>query len=494
MSPGQAGDDTRIGEAGSAGGGAEVIDLSAPVGVHVVGVGGAGMSAIASILAAMGHTVSGSDLKASAGLERLRAQGVTVHVGHDAAHVGDVDAVAVSTAVPERNAEVRAARARGIPVLRRADILAAIAATRRTVAVSGTHGKTTASSMLALVLVAAGMRPSFLVGGELNEIGSGAVWDRGEWFVVEADESDGTFTELAAEIAVVTNVEADHLDFYGDMAAIEAAFDRFLAAAPGPTVVCADDPVAARLGRAHGALTYGTSDSADVRILDPRPARAGVTFKLARQDEVLGEVHLPVPGLHNARNAAAAITAGLALGAPFEAGRDALARYAGVARRFQYRGEVAGVTVVDDYAHNPGKVRAVLAAAAAGGWRRVVAVFQPHRYSRTEDLAQEFGDAFADADVVVLTDVYGAGEAPRPGVTGRLLVNAVLDHRPRSRVVWLPQRATIVPFLARELRPGDLCLTLGAGDITSLADELLPALARRPGADVTHREHAVGAS
>jgi len=467
--------------------GKATLDLTVPVRVHVIGIGGAGMSAIASILAAMGHTVSGSDLKASAGLERLRAQGVTVHVGHDAAHVGELDVVAVSTAVPDTNPEARAARARGIPVLRRADILAAIAATRRTVAVSGTHGKTTTSSMLALVLAAAGMRPSFLVGGELNEIGSGAAWDTGEWFVVEADESDGTFTELAAEVAVVTNVEADHLDYYGDMEAIEAAFDRFLAAAPGPTVVCADDPVAARLGRAHGSLTYGTAEGADVRILDPRSERAGASFTLSRHDEVLGEVRLPVPGLHNARNATAAITAGLALGAPFAVARDALGRYAGVARRFQYRGEQAGITVVDDYAHNPGKVRAVLAAAASGGWRRVVAVFQPHRYSRTEDLAPEFGDAFEDADVLVLTDVYGAGEPPRPGVTGRLLVNSVLDHHPRSRVVWLPQRASIVPFLARELRAGDLCLTLGAGDITSLADDLLPVLGRRSEADLARR-------
>jgi UDP-N-acetylmuramate--alanine ligase len=364
-------------------------------------------------------------------------------------------------------------------VLRRAEILTAIVATRRTVAVSGTHGKTTTSSMLALVLVEAGLRPSFIVGGELNEIGSGAVWDDGDWFVVEADESDGTFTELAAEVAVVTNVEADHLDHFGSLAAIEAAFDRFLADAPGPNLVCADDPGAARLGRAHGAVTYGTATDADYRIIDPHTERAGATFTLAHGDEVLGEVRLPVPGLHNVRNAAAALVVGLHVGAPFTAGRDALARYAGVARRYQFRGQAAGVTFVDDYAHNPGKVRAVVGTAGAGGWERVVAVFQPHRYSRTADLWCDFADSFRAADVVVLTDVYGAGEAPRPGITGKLILNAVLDSHPRARVVWLPQRRDLVPFLARELRPGDLCLTLGAGDITSLPDEVLAALAHR---------------
>ena len=457
------------------------IDLTQPVSVHVVGVGGAGMGAIASVLAAMGHRVSGSDLKESAPLERLRAQGVTVHVGHDAAHVGEVDAVAVSTAMPPNNPEVRAAQQRGIPVLRRAEILTAIAATRRTLAVSGTHGKTTTSSMLALVLVEAGVRPSFIVGGELNEIGGGAVWSDGDWFVVEADESDGTFVELGADQVIVTSVEADHLDYYGDLAGVEAAFDRFVGDAPGPNLVCADEPGAARLGARHGARTYGTDPSADYVIIDPVTGRSSSSFGLAHRGDVLGRVELPVPGLHNVRNAAGAIVAAMQVGASFEHGQAALGRYAGVARRFQFRGEAAGITVVDDYAHNPGKVRAVLAAAAAGGWGRVVAVFQPHRYSRTEDLHVEFGDSFVDADVVVLTDVYAAGELPRPGVTGKLLVNAVLDAHPRSRVVWLPRREDLVPFLAHELRAGDLCLTLGAGDITSLPDELLARLEGRAG-------------
>jgi UDP-N-acetylmuramate--alanine ligase len=452
------------------------LDLSSPLRIHVVGAGGAGMGAIAHVLAAMGHHVTGSDLKPSRALRRLEAVGVEVHVGHDPRHVSGVDLVAVSTAIPARNAELVEARARSIPVVRRAEILAAIAATRRCVAVSGTHGKTTTSSMLALVLVQAGLRPSFIVGGELNEIGGGAAWDSGEWFVVEADESDGTFVELPAEIAVVTSVEADHLDHFGTMAAIESEFDRFLAQAPGPNVVCADEPTAARLGRARGATLYGTEAGAEYRVLDATTGRTGSRFRLAHGDDVLGEVSLPVPGLHNVRNAAAAIVAALACGASFADGQAALSRYAGVARRFQYRGTARGVTFVDDYAHNPGKVRAVLEAAAAGGWHRVVCVFQPHRYTRTAALSSQFGSAFDAADLIVVMDVYGAGEAPRPGVTGKVIVDAILDHRPWAHVAWLPRRADVVAYLRQELRDGDLCLTAGAGDITSLADEVLEAL------------------
>lgn len=449
------------------------LDLSEPRRIHVVGVGGAGMSAIATVLAAMGHAVTGSDLKASVGLERLRALGVGVVVGHRPENVGAVDAVTVSTAVPPTNPEILAARHRGIPVLRRAETLALIAATRRTVAVSGTHGKTTTSSMLALVLVEAGLRPSFIIGGELNETGTGAAWADGEWFVVEADESDGTFLELAAEAALVANVEPDHLEHYGGFEQLVAAFDRFLEATAGPRVVCVDDPVAARLAAAHRAVTYGTAESADFRLVGVERSRAGVSFSLVHRGAVLGRVRLPIPGAHNARNACGALVLATLLGAPFEAGVRALARYAGVARRFEFRGERDGVTFVDDYAHLPGEVRAALAAAADGGWKRIVCVFQPHRYSRTASLGPTFADAFVGADVVVVTDVYSAGETPRPGVTGKLIVDAVLDAHPSTRVVWLPARHDLVAQLRRVLAPGDLCLTLGAGDITGLAAELL---------------------
>jgi UDP-N-acetylmuramate--alanine ligase len=430
------------------------------------------MSAIATVLAGMGHAVTGSDLKASAGTDRLRAVGVEVRLGHAAEHVGDVDAVTISTAVPESNPEVRAAAERGIPVLSRAEMLAAICATRRTIAVAGTHGKTTTSSMLALVLVEAGLRPSFIVGGEVNEIGAGAVWDDGEWLVVEADESDGTFLELGAEIAVLTSVEPDHLEFWGGWPALRDAFDRFLAGA-ATAVVCADDAGARELARGHGALTYGTADDATYHMTDVRTGRAETRFTVSRDGEVHGEVHLPVPGLHNARNACAAVVTALALDAPFEAAARALARYGGVARRFQFRGERAGVTFVDDYAHLPAEVQAALRAARDGGWGRVVCVFQPHRFSRTSTLWRAFADAFADADLLVVTDIYSAGEAPRPGVTGKLIVDAVLEANPDQRVAYLPGRRDVVGYLHRVLRPGDLCLTLGAGDLTALPDELL---------------------
>jgi UDP-N-acetylmuramate--alanine ligase len=445
----------------------------------LVGVGGAGMSAIATVLAAMGHHVSGSDLKASSAGERLRSQGVVVYVGHGADRLGDAEAIIASTAVPADNPELVAARQRGIPVLRRADMLAAIAACRRTVAVAGTKGKTTTTSMLSLILVEAGLRPSFVVGGEVNDIGGGAVWDDGQWFVVEADESDGTFLELAAEAVVVTNVEPDHLDYYGTFAGLVGAFRQFLEFAAGPCLVCADDPVAAELGAHVGALTYGTSATAAWRMTGVEGERAGIRFDLEHEGKRVVQVTLPVPGLHNARNACAALVMAHTLGAPVDAAVRALARYGGVARRYQFRGEVAGITLVDDYAHLPTALANVLATARQGGWRRVVAVFQPHRFSRTAALWPTFADSFVDADVVVVTDVYPAGEAPVPGVTGKLVVNAVLDSHPSARVAWLPGRAAVLEYLVRELQPGDVCLTLGAGDLTSMPDDLLDALASR---------------
>ena len=431
------------------------------------------MSAIADVLARMGHTVSGSDLKPSANLERLRGLGVRVHIGHDPSLVTDVDAVAISTAVPARDPEVRAAREAGTAVLSRAEVLTAIVATRRAIAVAGTHGKTTTSSMLALILVEAGLRPSFIVGGELNEIGTGAAWDVGEWLVVEADESDGTFLQLGAEAAVVTSVEPDHLEHYGGVDAMVDAFDRFLAETPGVKVASADDAVAKRLGRAHGALTYGSAGDADYRIVDLVSRRDGTSFTLARATERIGQIRLPVPGAHNARNATAAAAVALEIGAPFDAVARALSHYGGVARRFQFRGERGGVTFVDDYAHLPTEVRVALATARDGDWRRVICVFQPHRYSRTQALAPDFADAFVDADLLIVTDVYPAGEAPRPGVSGKLIVNAVLDAHPMSRVAYFPRREPLVAYLRRTLQVGDVCLALSAGDLTAVTHELL---------------------
>ena len=451
--------------------------------VHVVGVGGAGMSAIATVLAGMGKRVTGSDLKDGAALTRLRAQGIEVHVGHAAANVGDVDAVVISTAVAASNPEVVAAREREIPVLRRAELLGAICRSRRTIAVAGTHGKTTTSSMLALILVEAGLRPSFVVGGDLNDVGGGAVWDAAHPeapFVVEADESDGTFVELGADSVIVTNVEPDHLEYWGGFDNLVAAFDRFVSDAPGVRLVGIDDPGGAALAARTGATTYGTAAEADWQLVDPVTGRSGSTFGVAHGGADPFPMSLAVPGLHNARNALAAVAMAAELGAPLAAAARALARYAGVARRWQYRGEARGVTFVDEYSHLPTEIRAALATARDGGWARVVAVFQPHRYSRTASLWRDFADAFTDADILVVTDVYPAGEPPRPGVTGKLIVDAVLDAHPTARVAWMPGRRDLVAYLRGALRSGDICLTLGAGDLTSLPDELVAALAERP--------------
>ncbi len=450
-------------------------DPGRPSTVHVVGIGGAGMSAIATVLQAMGLTVTGSDLKASAVTERLSLAGVPVTIGHQASSVASADVVTVSSAITTDNPEVTEARRRGIAVLSRAETLAAIASRKRCLAVAGTHGKTTTASMLALQLVDSGIRPSFLIGGDLNEIGTNAVWDdAGEWLVVEADESDGTFLSLDVDIAVVTNIEADHLDHYGSFASLRSAFEEFVAGAHLHRVVGGDDPVAAAIGRAAGADVVGSAEGCTHRMVDLVAARSSVSFGLVGPDGVdLGRLEVPVPGAHNARNAAVATVAALAVGASFAAAARALARFGGVARRFEFRGSVGGITFVDDYAHLPSEVAAALAAARDGGWRRVVAVFQPHRYSRTGELGAQFGGAFGDADLAVVTDVYGAGEPPVPGVTGELVTDAIRRSFPDMPVIYAPGRADLRRTVREILEDGDLCLTLGAGDLTSLPDELM---------------------
>ena len=452
------------------------LDLARVRHVHVVGIGGAGMSAIAIVLARMGLVVSGSDLKESRALERLRAAGIEAVVGHRAEHLADdVDAVVVSTAIPATNPEVVAARAREIPVYRRADALRAIVATRRGIAVAGSHGKTTTSSMLALVLRAAGWRPTFIIGGDVNEVGTNAAYDDGDWMVVEADESDGTFLELPVEAAIVTNIEPDHLDHYGSFEGLVRAFDDFVAAVPGPRVASADDPLAAALAARARLTTFGFSETADYRIVEWSGGRDGSRLVVTRHDAALGTFTLPVPGRHNALNAVAAVALATELGVPFADTARALAGFGGVARRFEFRGEREGVTLVDDYAHLPSEVRAMVGAARDGGWNRVIAVFQPHRYTRTARLWQDFADAFVDADVVVLTDVYAAGETPQPGVSGRLVLRAVLDAHPNTHAVYLPRRHDVVAHTLRFAHPGDIVLTLGAGDLTTVPDEWLSA-------------------
>ena len=451
-------------------------DLAEAVHVHVIGIGGAGMSAIAEVLATMGHRVSGSDLKASAGLDRLRALGVEVHVGHDADHVGRADVVTRSTAVPDGNPECREAAERTIPLLSRAEMLGAITRLRRTVAVAGTHGKTTTASMLALALRGAGLRPSFVIGGDVNEIGTGAAWDDGDLFVVEADESDGSFLRLESRMAVVTNLDPDHLEHHGGFEALRASFDEFVAGVDGPVVIGIDDPEGVALAdrsRSGGfdVRTVGTSADADWRIAELRESWDGVGFVLRGPGTNLA-VALPVPGRHNARNAAAATVLALLAGAEPQAVAEALSRFGGVARRFEHRGRSGGVTLVDDYAHLPTEISATIRAARTGDFDRLVAVFQPHRFSRTEALWSSFGPSFEGVDVLFVTDVYPSGEAPRPGVTGHLVVDAVRRDLPGVDVRYTARRDDLVDALMAELRSGDLCLTMGAGDLTSVPTDL----------------------
>ncbi|MEC9000509.1 MAG: UDP-N-acetylmuramate--L-alanine ligase [Actinomycetota bacterium] len=457
------------------------LDPRVPARVHVVGIGGAGMSAIAEVLAAMGHRVSGSDLKSSAGLERLAALGVEVHVGHHADHLADASVVTRSTAVSDANPEVRAAREAGLPVLSRAEVLGAVTEVRRTIAVAGTHGKTTTSSMLALALRDSGLRPSFVIGGDVNEIGSGAAWDEGDLFVVEADESDGSFLHLVPHVGVVTNLEPDHLEYHGGFGALRDAFDVFVAGVDGTTVLGIDDLEGAALAERSMAAglavtTVGESSEADWRLIDVRNAWSGVAFDLEAPEGLVAggrlSVTLPVPGRHNARNAAMAAVAAILVGADPAQATAALGRFGGVARRFEQRGRAAGVTFVDDYAHLPTEVVVTVDAATTGGFGRLVAAFQPHRFSRTEALWSSFGSAFAGVDILFVTDVYPSGEAPRPGVSGQLVVDAVARDLPGLDVRYAPRRNDLVEGLLATLVPGDLCLTMGAGDLTSVPDEV----------------------
>ncbi len=464
-----------------------LIDLSRPRSVHLVGVGGAGISAIGVVLATMGHTVTGSDVNRTGAWPALEEAGVAVEVVDagdlfgGAAHHAEV--VAYSTAFAPTAADRAAAAAGGRTVVDRAGILAAVCASRPTVAVSGTHGKTSTTAMLATLLDGAGTDPSFLVGAVPLGLGRAARWTPEGAFVVEADESDGTFLRLGAEVAAVTNIDADHLDYWGDLDAIEAGFDRFVAGAP-TAVVGIDDPSgqgvtdgrALRVAERHGALTVGEGPEARLRIHDVLVERLRTEFAVTLDGSDLGTFSIATPGRHHARNAAVALALALGLGVDADRARPALAAYRGVQRRFEVVGEAAGVTVVDDYAHNPGKVRALLASAQEAGWGRVVAIFQPHRFTRTRDLAAELGAALAVADVVAVTDVYGAGETALPGVSGRLLVDAVFDHRPWAAVAWMPTLADALDWARVSLRPGDLCLTVGAGDVSGLAPRLVAAL------------------
>lgn len=453
--------------------------------VHFIAIGGSGMSGVARLFLARGIEVSGSDAVDSPVLAELAAAGARVHVGHDAAHLGAARTVVVSSAIRESNPELAQARALGLRVLHRAQGIAALLGDRQAVAVAGANGKTTTSAMLTVALQRAGADPSFVIGSALVGSGVSSAPGEGAAFVVEADESDGSFLAYRPTVAVVTNIRPDHLDHYGDLAGIERAFEAFAGTVGegGLLVVCADDPGSAALGRSRRAagervLTLGTDPGADVRL--EQVEAAGATSRAVLHWDGVGELALsvPMPGLHNLLDATAAAVAAVAgLGADPAAVLAGLAEFGGSARRFQPVGEAGGVRVVDDYAHNPDKVAAVVASgrAVAGADGRLVVVFQPHLYSRTRDFADAFAEALGRADVVCVCDVYAAREEPLAGVTGALISDR-LQARPEVEVHYLPHRARLAADLVPLLRAGDLVLTVGAGDITGVGPQLLALL------------------
>lgn len=457
--------------------------VSERVYAHFIGVGGAGMSGLALVLHQRGVRVTGSDLKESRYSRALSAAGIEVHIGHDAANLGDPEVVVVSSAIPDRNPELAAARERGLEVWPRARMLAHLAGQRRTVAVAGTHGKTSTSSMIATMLSRMGADPTFLIGGEVDGFDTNAANGSGSCYVVEADESDGSFIHLDPAVAVVTNIEADHLDHYTSIGEIEETFAQFIGrtAPDGCVVVCGDDERALRVARDSGktVCTYGFSEGCDVRCEIVEPRGLGNVFDVTVSGGPLISCETCVPGDHMVSNAAAALAVAHVLDVDLEAAAAALATFTGVRRRFDLVGEVGGVTVVDDYAHHPTEVSATVGAARRLGFRRVWTLFQPHRYSRTQVFAPEFADAFADADRVVLMDVYSAGEPPIPGVSGRTILESLLTRHPYAQTAYLPHRSDIVPFLSQRVAPGDLVMTIGAGDVTGIGPQLVSALSER---------------
>ena len=459
--------------------------------VHFVGIGGIGMSGIAELLVNLGYEVSGSDQSASPALERLASMGVTTAVGHAAAHVGPADVVVYSSAIRADNPEILDARARAIPVVPRAEMLAELMRLRVGIAVAGAHGKTSTTSMVALVLERAGLDPTAVIGGRLRAFGSNARLGYGRHMVVEADESDRSFLRLSPTLAVITNIDREHMEAYGGFDDLQQAFVDFANKVPfyGAVVACADDPEVARIlpRLTRRATTYGIdTPDAHVAAADVRLEGFGSTCTVVQRNPherqvapaVLGTLRLQVPGRHSVLNALAAVAVGLELALPFDAIARALGEFTGAERRFEVRGQVRGVTVVDDYGHHPTEIAAVLAAARAAAPSRVVVAFQPHRYSRTAQLLPDFAASLAPADEIVLTDIYAASEAPIPGVTVDALADAV--NRRRARPVTVVKALDQVPAaVAALVRPGDLVITLGAGSIGQIPPAVVRAIDAR---------------
>ncbi len=446
--------------------------------IHFIGIGGVGMSGIAEVLLNMGYPVSGSDLKSSESLERLMRLGGRVFVGHAASNVEGAQVVVFSTAVQSGNPELEAARAMGLPVIARAEMLAELMRMKYGIAVGGSHGKTTTTSLVAAVLARGGLDPTIVVGGRLQALGSNARLGHGQFLVAEADESDGSFLRLSPAVTVITNVDREHLDYYASFAELRQAFVYFANRVPfyGVSVMCGDDPhvrgLVPEVTKRH--LLYGVSEGIEVRASDVRLLPEGARAQVHAFGHALGEIELRIPGHHNVLNALAAVAVGLELGVGFAHIAEALAQFRGVSRRFEQRGLVGGVKVIDDYGHHPTEVEATLAAARGAGGR-VLVLFQPHRYSRTAMLVREFGACFKDADRVWVLDIYPAGEAPIPGVSARSIVDSARDQG-FKHVEHAPDPVAAATEAAAAARPGDLVITLGAGDVSRLGDEVLRRL------------------
>jgi UDP-N-acetylmuramate--alanine ligase len=448
--------------------------------IHLVGVGGIGMSGIAEVLLTLGYSVSGSDLKTSAITERLRNLGAEIFEGHKAEQVHGAQVVVISSAIRHDNPEVVEAHLQKIPVIPRAEMLAELMRLKYGIAIAGAHGKTTTTSMTASVLAAAGLDPTFVVGGRVNHVGSTARLGRGEYMVVEADESDRTFLLLAPVVAVVTTIDREHLDTYGSLGEIQEIFTQFVNRVPfyGAAVLCLDEPnVQAIIPNVkRPIITYGTSSQADLVISAIELSGLESTFRLAYRGEDLGIFHLNgPPGMHNVRNAAAAAGVALYLNVPAELIRVGLEEFAGVGRRFDVKGEVNGIMVIDDYGHHPAEIRATLEAARGCHFERILVLFQPHRYTRTQHLWDDFCSAFNQADMLVLTDIYSAGEPPITGINGQALADAIRAAGHKS-VVFHSSMQEGIEELLRVARPGDAILTIGAGNVSRAPGELLALL------------------
>lgn len=459
------------------------LDLSSKKRIHVIGVGGPGMSAIAQVLVEMGHVVSGSDIKESETVQRLREIGVVINIGHDAASVQHCDAVTASSAIPKQNIELVEALNIGIAVLSRAQMLALICGQKISLGVAGTHGKTTTSSMLMTILRAAQLQPSFIIGGDVRGVGSGASWDSGEHLVVEADESDGTHEQLPLGAVIVTNIDVDHLDHFSTFGNLVESFERFIDGVLGPKVICVDDASLSAIAPSRNVTTYAIHSPAQFTARNVQFQNGGSTFEVVRHEVsddsgmLLGRVALHLRGEHNVANALGVIAMSTLLGVEFDVIASALAAFSGVSRRFDQRGTDDGVSFVDDYAHLPTEISAVLSSCtdASDSWSRVVAVFQPNRFNRMQHMSDAYADCFAAADHVVITDIYSSGTAPIAGVTGKLVVDAIVRAHPKTSIAWKPTRAELIQHLATELRSGDICISMGCGDIETLPDEVIAA-------------------